>query len=107
MQTEHKIALCRAVGVLLLTDGHLTDGEYDFFYGLMDRLELDDEARSEVTSAISVGFDLEPDVALLRASGHGDELLEKLRSAATADGDASLPEEDLIGRIEALLDAPA
>lgn len=103
MQTEHLIALCRIVGVLLVTDGQLTDEEYEYFYGLMDRFELSDADRASVTSAISVDTDLSADVEVLREGGHGQALLETLRAAASVDGQSSRVEEHLMGRISALL----
>ena len=48
MKYEEKIALCRLVGMLMLTDGFLTDAEHEHFLELMDRLQLDDDGREEV-----------------------------------------------------------
>lgn len=105
MNTEAKIALCRLVGVLLLTDGHLTDKEHDHFYGLMESMGLNESQRSEVTGGIQIDADLEPDVTIVKKAGGGSQLLEALEAAGSADGDMSEPERDAIARVKQILDA--
>lgn len=103
MQIESKVALCRLVGVLLLTDGHLTDQEHAFFYALMDRLGLDEDDRGMVTRGIRIDADVSSDVAIVKAAGDGDLLLEVMADASVVDGEVSAASDDLIARAKALL----
>ncbi|OIP31798.1 MAG: hypothetical protein AUK47_21855 [Deltaproteobacteria bacterium CG2_30_63_29] len=95
--------MCRLVGVLLLTDGHLTDREHSFFYALMDRLGLDDDDRASVTHGIRIDADVSSDVAIVKAAGDGEALLEAMVDASVLDGEVSAASTDLIERAKALL----
>jgi hypothetical protein len=103
MTSEDKILLCRVVGVLILADGQLTDEEYDFFYDLMDRLQLTDAERSVVKGSIQVDGDFQKDVEKLREDGESERLLEELRRAAAIDGEVAKREDKLIQKIEAIM----
>jgi DNA replication initiation complex subunit (GINS family) len=67
MTSADKVLLCRVVGVLILSDGQLTDEEYDFFYDLMDRLNLTEAERTTVRSSIQIDSDFRKDVEQLLA----------------------------------------
>ena len=102
---DHRIALCRVVGVLLVTDGQLTDEEYEFFGSLLDRMEVPSDRRAEVTGAISIDTDISGDVAMLKEAGLAEQLLDELRSAANVDGDESKLERSIVDEVaEALAD---
>jgi len=99
---EHA-ALCRLVGVLLVTDGHLTDPEFDYFTALLDRFGLSGAARAEVTDAITIDADLSADLKLLASSEARQEVLDELERAATLDGEVSPPVADLLARLREAL----
>ncbi len=105
MKVETKVALCRMVGMLLLTDGFLTDAEHDYFLELMERLKLDEKGRNEVRGSISLAADIRADVVLVAGAGEGDALLEEMQRATKLDEGASAAELDFIAQVKALLDA--
>ena len=103
MKSEDKVKLCRVVGVLILSDGQLTDEEYDFFYGLMDRLELTEEERANVRGSVQIDANVRADVEELRTNGEAQRLLDELQKAATADGEIARIEDSLIDKIRAII----
>jgi S-adenosylmethionine:diacylglycerol 3-amino-3-carboxypropyl transferase len=103
MTSEDKVRLCRVVGMLILADGQLTDEEYDFFYDLMDRLQLNEAERAAVKRSVQVDANIEDDVQRLRDDGEADRLLDELRRAASVDGEVAKREDLLIAKIEGIL----
>lgn len=104
LSEDHRLALCRVVGVLLVTDGQLTDEEYDFFTGLLDRMDIPDSRRGEVTGAVSIDTDITGDVAELKSAGAADQLIDLLREAASVDGEESALERSVLERVKETLE---
>jgi len=103
MRSEDKVTLCRVVGVMILSDGQLTDAEYDFFYELMDRLELTDSEREEVRGSVQIDANVRADIEALRSHGELRRLLNELRSAASIDGTIAPIEATMMSKIESIL----
>lgn len=101
MTTDEKIKLCRIVGVLLLTDGHLDDEEVEYLSTLMNGLGLDDDDQHAVMDRIESSSEVLEDAASLRA--HAQPLLEALQEAARADGIIAASEVDLIKMVNRVL----
>lgn len=105
MDVEDRLAMCRVVGVLLVTDGQLTDEEYEFFTELMQRLDVPDDRRGEVTGAVSIDTDITEDLARLKRAGVAEQLIEELHAAAVVDGEETSLEVSIVEKVRATLEA--
>ena len=98
MTSLDKSLVCQIVAQLLLIDGAVTDEEHAFLQRLMDKLEMDDAARSKVFNSVNIDDVIEDKAALISESARAT-LLESIEEAALADGDKGGSEQSLIDRV--------
>ena len=103
MGAHERVAFCRVVGLLLISDGVLTKDEARFLKNLMTRMGLSRAEQGTVRAHIREDSDLAGEVEVLRRKGHAEDLLKALKAAAMADGEFSASERAMISRIRRII----
>jgi hypothetical protein len=98
-----EVLRCKLVAQLLIIDGQLTDDERTFLFGLMERLELDEDEKGHVIDSVNVDDPVE-DILGRVDSAMRATVLEDLGAAALADGELGVAEQRIIDRVSAAIE---